>query len=194
MALEVELKFLDVDHDLLRLRLKEAGALFKARYFEENVVFDDAQRSLRSKNVLVRLRKAQGKIVFTVKHPAEKELVEGAKVREEIETEVANFSTMCASLEALGLFVTCSYQKVREVWSLEECEVCLDQLPFGLFMEIEGKNAKGCAKRLRLNLEEASNDSYHALNRRYRKQKGLAEDESFVFSPEERKRLESELR
>lgn len=41
-------------------------------------------------------------------------------------------------LDALGFTPAVVYEKRRETWALGKTEIVIDELPFGLFMEIEG--------------------------------------------------------
>lgn len=191
MSLEVELKFCDVDHEHLRDVLAEHGAQRLGRYFEENFVFDDEERSLRAQGILLRLRRRQGQAVLTVKHPVQRGgLSENAKVREELETTVGDFEVLRAGLEALGYRHCFAYHKVREKWAFAGCTVCLDLLPFGQFMEVEGGRADECAHKLGFDPADASTSSYHALNRAFRTANGLPEKEDFIFSDDERQCFE----
>ncbi len=45
---------------------------------------------------------------------------------------------MEAILARLGFFPALVYEKRRETWTLGKTEIVIDELPFGLFMEIEG--------------------------------------------------------
>ena len=56
MALEVERKFLDVDLDDLRSRLREQGARCLGAHFESNTVFETPDNPLFSNGRLLRLR------------------------------------------------------------------------------------------------------------------------------------------
>lgn len=190
MSLEVELKFCDMDHDQLRGVLTDCGARRLDCYFEDNLVFDDEERSLRKRGILLRLRRRQGQAVLTVKHPArEDDKSENVKIREELETIIGDFEAMRAGLGVLGYRHCFAYQKFREKWCIAGCTVCLDLLPFGQFVEIEGVEPGPCARILGLDPAEASGESYHALNRAFRLVNGLPEDENFVFPDAERQRL-----
>ena len=74
MALECELKYLDVNLEELSQRLKNAGGQCLGRYFETNLVFDYPDRSLKESGILLRLREKQGKAVLTVKKPPKEEV------------------------------------------------------------------------------------------------------------------------
>lgn len=195
MALECELKFLRVDLDAVSHRLQEAGGTRLGRYFESNLVFDYPDRSLKEKSILLRLRDKQGKAILTVKRPPEEDVSSALKVFDEIETRVGDFQTMKSALEAIGFKVFFSYEKIREKWQFMDCVICLDLMPFGHFVEIEGteESVPVCAKAIGLQSHETTTETYHALNLADRQSKGLDPDESFVFEETVRTRLLAEL-
>ena len=182
MALEIEIKFLNIDHDELRKRLAAFGAQRIGSGFESNIVYDDAARSLKTRGTLLRLREQNSRFILTLKNAA---MVTPslAKIYEESETEVLNAPAMREILAGLGYMPVLRYEKVREKWMYLGCEVCLDTLPFGLFAEIEGneQDIMACAKALGLPDSAASKATYHDLNRQHRTSQGLPPDESFVF-------------
>lgn len=193
MSVEAELKFLDVDLAALRIHLERNGAVLQGRYFEENLVFDDEERSLRERGLLLRLRSTPQGAVLTVKRPCAGR--SEVKLREEYETGVEDMRAMRLGLEALGYRAMFAYEKVREKWLLQGAKICLDHLPFGDYVEIEGPAGEipVLAGQLDLHHAATTRETYHALNRAWRKRQGLEHDECFVFSPEERARLEAEI-
>jgi adenylate cyclase class 2 len=195
MALECELKYLEADLVALADRLRRAGAGTSGRYFEANTVFDRPDRSLKRDGILLRLREKQGRAVLTVKRPPEAPEPSALKVFEEIETGVDDGEAMAAALGALGFAPAFRYEKVREKWRYMDCTICLDRLPFGDFVEIEGDERKvlDCAAQLDLNAACTTKATYHGLNIEYRVAKGLKPDENFVFGPEEKAALLDEL-
>jgi len=199
MSLEIEVKYLDVDHAALRARLGSLGAQFMGRWFESNAVFDDPQRSLKARGTLLRLREKSGRVCLTLKRAVDDCACDNAtdaarpntKVCEETETDVADAKSMREILAGLGLIPALRYEKVREKWTVLGCEVCLDTLPFGDFLEIEGdeQDIDACAKALALPRDEASTATYHDLNRQDRAASGTTPDESFVFDDAAKARL-----
>lgn len=188
MALEMELKYLDADLDDLAVRLKEEGGTTSGPYFESNLVFDDEDRSLKQAGTLLRLREKKGVAVLTVKKKPENQECSALKVFEEIESEVADHAAVKAMLEAVGFRVAFGYEKVREKWRFMDCVICLDWLPFGNFVEIEGngETVPACARKLGLDGNPTTKSTYHALNLEYREQNGLDPNESFLFAEEEK--------
>jgi adenylate cyclase class 2 len=189
MSLETELKFFCSDLEEVRKNLRQIGAKFESRFFEENIVFDTPERSLRCSGILLRLRRTD-KNVLCLKQPMPDKDRE-VKSRREIETKVEDFVQMRIILEGLGYQAALSYEKVREKWQLDRCTVCLDILPFANFVELEAQQEDiyGCASDLRLKTEDSTIKSYHELNREYQKQQGLVQDESFVFAEPTRSEL-----
>ncbi len=185
MALEIEVKYLDVDHAALRERLTSLGAAYVGRWFESNTVFDDARRNLKASGTLLRLREKAGRFILALKHAASEAASASVKVSEESQTDVADPRPMHEILAGLGYAPVLRYEKVREKWAYSGCEVCLDILPFGTFVEIEGseQDIAACATALGLSRDKASTTTYHELNRLDREAKGACLDESFVFDP-----------
>lgn len=183
MGLEYELKFIGPDLDALRARLAAAGAHRKSEaYFERNLVFDLPGRTLKAAGTLLRLRLKGGEdAVLCVKRPVKSSGL--LKAYEEHQTTVGSFEATRELLEGLGYRVALTYEKVREKWVLGEVEACLDTLPFGDFVELEGaeEDVLAAAEKLGLSGLTTSRATYHDLNREHRSQNGLPADESFVF-------------
>jgi adenylate cyclase class 2 len=114
-----------------------------------------------------------------------------AKIYEESETDVADADNVRMILAGLGFNPVLRYEKIREKWTLLGCEVCLDTLPFGDFVELEGSEdaISACASALALPKNAASNATYHDLNRQRREARGEPPDESFVFDEAVKARL-----
>lgn len=192
MAIETELKFTDADHAALRARLAELHATPHGEGFESNVVFDSPNGGLKAQGMLLRLREFRGRHILTAKPPTE--APGPAKTCREDETDVADAEATSAILAALGFAPALRYEKFREMWSFMGCEVCLDTLPFGRFVEIEGeeRDILACAAALGLDMVKASRKTYHELNRQWRLRNGLGPDPSFVFDEAARKALGQE--
>ncbi len=194
MGDEIETKFAVNSFAPVRAALAAAGGLLLSRRFEENVVLDDAAGSLRARDVLLRLRR-DAACKVTVKTPVEAPGRPGLKVRREIETEVADPAAMEAAFAVLGFSPFLRYEKIRETWQAGACLVCLDELPFGLYLEIEGpaEAIAPLAGRLGLSMEQALTETYHELHQQYRRRRNLPPETSFVFPPAARRRLLAEL-
>jgi len=143
MAQEIEAKFRLDGPAALRERLIACGARPIARVLEGNRMFDTAERSLQAADCGLRLRTRRSldddqQFPATLTYKGRRG-VGALKVREEVEAEVADPSSVATILRRLGFNEVVFYEKRRETWRLDECEICLDELPrLGWFVEIEG--------------------------------------------------------
>jgi len=98
--LEFEIKFFLSDIQSLRQDILDLGARSQGRFFEKNLRFEDANKTLKSKKCLLRLRHDH-KTTLTFKSPPP-ESSNQFKVLKEQEVEVGDFATMNDILESLG--------------------------------------------------------------------------------------------
>jgi len=139
--IEVKIEVSAEELERVRSRLQEFGfTLTATRRKEENRMFDFSDRRLQNTGCALRLRDYSGKCIFTYKGPQKPDPL--LKIREEIETSVADFDSIRRILEAIGLEETFQYGKYREKYARElasgPVEICLDETPVGCFVEIEG--------------------------------------------------------
>jgi adenylate cyclase class 2 len=149
MPIEIEKKcrLTKKQHLELQRRLPEIGAVFAREEFEENTLYSGG--ALDVGTCVLRLRRLGGiertadempgrgqRAVLTYKQrfPG----VSSIKQQQEDETEVSDAEAMAAILAALGFVPALVYEKRRATWRLDDAEIVIDELPFGLFMEIEG--------------------------------------------------------
>ena len=145
-------------------RLAALGAepcLGRARELDR--VFDTPAGTLRAAGVLLRLRRRGDGGALTLKRPA----AGGAayKVRDEIETGVADPDALEAILLGLGLRPVFAYEKLRAGFRLEGALVLVDETPIGDFLEIEGQPAaiERAAARLGFSRADFITASYRSL-------------------------------
>jgi len=135
--LEIEVKFYLSDMDSTRDRILELGAVSMGRVFETNLRFDDADNRLIEKKSLLRLRRDTKTILTFKSEPPFKN--DQFKILNELEVEVSDFTTMKHILESLGFREEQVYEKWRETFRLNSTNLCLDTMPYGDFLEIEGQ-------------------------------------------------------
>lgn len=135
--LEIEVKFYLSDMDSIRDRILELGAVSMGRVFETNLRFDDADNRLIEKKSLLRLRRdTKTTLTFKSEPPFKNNQF---KILKELEVDVSDFTTMKHILESLGFREEQVYEKWRETYVFGDTNLCLDTMPYGNFLEIEGK-------------------------------------------------------
>jgi adenylate cyclase class 2 len=118
-------------------RLLEIGAKLKATEFEENTLYAGA--GLDPGRSALRLRRIGGRANLTYKERFA--TTSEIKHQQEYETEVSDPQALDGILRSLGFTPTLIYEKRRMRWELGPAEIVVDELPFGLFMEIEDSEA-----------------------------------------------------
>lgn len=102
----------------------------------ESSVLWDRRGELRAAGSALRLRRYAGQTRLTWKGPKVPDAL--LKIRPELETGVEDGHTLEGILRALGFEPVLAMEKVRAVWSREELVACLDETPFGCYLELEG--------------------------------------------------------
>ena len=137
MKTEIEVKFLNVDHDEVRSKLKELGAVCEQpmRLMRRTLVDVHHRTPEEDFSSFLRLRDEGDKVTLTFKEFREKTLT-GASERE---VRVSDFDETKAILEEVGIKFTTFQESKRETWRLDEVEIVLDEWPWiPRYIEIEG--------------------------------------------------------
>jgi adenylate cyclase class 2 len=135
--LEIEVKFYIKKTEAVRKQLVDTGAKSHGRIFEYNICFDNADHDLLLSDSLLRLRKKDEKTTLTYKSRPDIGDSE-FKVVKELEVGVSDFETMLNILVVLGFHQSQIYEKYREIFTIGNTKLCLDRMPYGDFLEIEG--------------------------------------------------------
>ena len=142
--------------------------------FEENTLYRGG--NLKPGSRALRLRRVDGRAILTFKRrfPTESSI----KHQEENETGLIDADAANAILNALGFESALIYEKRRTLWNVGKAKVVIDELPFGLFMEIEAseKEILRVEKKIGAGDFEAVKETYPTLTARFgKKRKGIIE-------------------
>jgi Adenylate cyclase, class 2 (thermophilic) len=142
---------------------REGALLLKARHFERNTLFDDDAGSLMSRGTTLRLRAVPDGGYLTVKGAPRHH--GPIKEREEIESWVGDPKACEQIILKLGFSPKFQYEKYRAIYRLDDVTITLDEVPIGLYLEIEGSSESiaAAASRLGLDLHTATPLSYVRL-------------------------------
>jgi adenylate cyclase class 2 len=163
--------------DEITQRLIELGAEFEKEVFEVN--YQHRGGEMDERGATLRLRKIGDFTVLTYK---EKLRIEnGTKHKIEHETIVSDVDATEAIIERLGYRLTAVYEKRRKYWHWGEVEIVLDELPFGLYMEIEGAITGIREAEMLLEIEdlETEHETYPRLTAQCGKRNGDAIEARF---------------
>jgi adenylate cyclase class 2 len=171
VSTETEVKLRMRDLDQFRQRLGCLGPeQISGRHFEDNQLFDFPDGRLRARYSVLRVRTVPGYSWLTFKGPPRPEGT--FKVREELETALADGRIALRILEEIGMEAWFRYQKYREEFVVRragnppgQVHVALDETPIGNYVELEGaqENIRSVATTLGFEESEFLRDSYYAL-------------------------------
>lgn len=140
MAEEIELKFEIKDYySLIQELIKECN--FVSSSYELTIMYDK-DKELLKKDDRLRLRKIINiknnfeTCELSYKHPKSREEI---KIEEEYETEVKSFKETEHILNNLGFFKVSSYERIRDLFYLNNIKITVDSFPFGDYVEFEGQ-------------------------------------------------------
>ena len=166
-------KFPVPDLEALQARLPQLGfSLETPRTFEQNTLYDTANRDLRVQRQVLRIRRYGGIFTVTHKRQPEGEPVDTQryKIRVETETTVAEVEAMEEIFRQIGYLPVFHYEKFRSEWSHSRgpetrAHLVIDETPIGNYAELEGPTAWIDRTLAELQVEPATclTDSYGKL-------------------------------
>jgi len=180
MTIEIEKKYRlgEADRERITRELSGLGAEFVGREFEENSIYGGA--ALGDQAAIIRIRKVGERTLLTYKRRVESEFAVKKQIEHEI--QVSDPEATESILHELGLKRRLVYEKYRDTWNLRAVEVVLDELPFGLFMEIEGSITGIKEAEILLAIEDldTEHETYPLLTARLGKQVGETTEARFT--------------
>ena len=135
-ALEIELKLRIPATGPFRPLLEALGFHEATPLQPEVSVLWDRHGELRATGSALRIRGFAGRIRLTWKGPKVPDAI--LKIRPEQETGIEDGAALEAILRALGFEPVLRMEKRSAVWERAELEACLDETPFGCYLELEG--------------------------------------------------------
>jgi len=186
MPVEIEKKYrlTKKGREAIVRRLHELGASPGELEFEENTLYLGGRLDLGGCSL--RLRRVNGRALLTFKQrfPGKSPV----KHQREEETEVADADAVAAILRSLEFRPALVYEKRRVRWNVGKAEIAVDELPFGLFMEIEGaeKEIARVEKLLEAGALPAVMETYPALTAQLGQKRGGVIEARFARSVRER--------
>jgi len=160
MQTEIEAKWLNIDKEEYRNKLKQLGAeLVHAERSMRRKNFDYPDNRLQKQGGWVRVRDEGDKVTMTYKQLSDRSL-HGTK---EVNLVIDDFESGCQLLTAIGLQSYTYQETKRESWKLGEAQIELDTWPWiPDFIEIEAPTealVREVATKLELDWNEALHGS-----------------------------------
>ena len=188
MSIEIELKLKVESFEQIVEKLRQIGADFDDDYRQTDHYFDDEEDSLVDSDRCLRLRRQHdhGDETFELTYKGQRQN-HRFKSRREIGIMVEKAEEMMEVFAALGYSERLMFEKRRQIWRSDGCDIALDELPLiGKFVEIEGpgdESIEATQKRLGLgHLEHIEHSFAHLLEEKLA-QLGKKERKVFFEDP-----------
>ena len=181
MTLEREIKLSFKTAAAARAAVLATGATpLRGRRLQEDCLLDTVDEALRRRRCVLRIRLESGKSLLTFKGPVQPSAM---KLREELETTVADGVLLLKMFEELGFHVWFRYEKYREEFAYEDVLIAVDETPVGTFVEIEGgeRGVGDTAEALGRSPADYLLDSYRGLFRKHCETCGLPSRSEMLF-------------
>jgi len=157
MPEEIEAKFLDIDIEDIRRRLKDAGAVLEQPMrlmLRDQLDFTDGRYRRANLEERLRIRDEGDKQTLTYKRTSS-----DSNYLKELEITISSYETAKEILVALGIESFSYQESKRETWHLDDVEVVIDEWPWiNPYIEIEGPSEEGikaAAAKLGFDWEDA---------------------------------------
>lgn len=158
MNTEIEAKFLHMDHEKIREKLRDLDFLCAApmRLMRRAIIdYTDRRLETGAVNAYIRIRDEGDRVTLAYKQ-FDSLSINGAQ---EVEVTVSSFEDAVEIFTRAGLEVVSLQESKRETWRSDTCEVVLDEWPWlDPYIEIEAKTeseVRNVAVRLGLTWSEA---------------------------------------
>ncbi len=180
MPIEIEKKYrlTKKQRQTIERRMRDLSLSPSELEHEENTIYRGGRLNLVG--YALRLRRVNGRAILTFKRrlPSKSAI----KYQQEEEVTIGNPEAMAAILDSLGFQPGLVYEKRRTRWNVGNAKVVIDELPFGLFMEIEApvKEIKRVEKMLQAELLPAVIETYPTLTARFGKERNGVIEARFV--------------
>lgn len=139
MKTEIEVKFVDVDIEDVRKRLKDAGAHLEYAMRDMRRALIEEEHHAAG-NMFIRIRDEGDKTTLTLKKKTKSLEESTIDSTYEIETTVGDFDIAIELFKVAGWHYTTYQESRRETWQLGEVEVVIDEWPWiNPYIEIEGE-------------------------------------------------------
>lgn len=172
MAIEKEIK-LKIDLDIAKNILNNLLFKIEKATLQKTIRRDTEDLKYERSGIFLRTREEDKEKVVTLKKKVTTD--SGIFEREEYETNVGDVTVLNEIFEKLGLTKSWIMEKFRIQGTYNDLTLCLDEVCFGIFLEIEEEESEivGVLKDLSLDFNEKITVPYWELWEVYKKENGL---------------------
>ena len=176
-----EVKFILKDSNIIE-KLRNNKAVLIGGKKETTIRYDDEKCNYEKVGKFIRVRTGFNNII-SIKEKLEEKDDDKVFKRKDIEIEVDDVNNLQYLLESLGLKQVGIMEKYRLKWDYKGNTINLDELPFGLFLEIHGEEDSifKIINELEIDKEEMFIGTYWNIFDIYKKENEIKDENNIIF-------------
>ena len=148
------------DFQKMKRFLMSKGAVFLGGWKEKTIRFDTYDKILEKKDTYLRVKTGNENVV-TLKEPDNNNRKKFFESNNRM-FQIDDIDRFCYIIKQVGFSKEYIMEKYRLAWSYKNIEFYIDELPFGIFIELKGEkeDINKMIKFLRVSQEELIKDTY----------------------------------
>lgn len=132
--IQKQVKFQIEDFDAISKKLIELEAVFIGGFFEKTIRYDNDDQCLFGQGIFIRTKSGLRNVLTLKEKTSDNDLLE----RYTTEIEIDDIEKMEYILSRIGFTNKVIMEKYRLYFKWNNIEISIDELPFGIYLEIKG--------------------------------------------------------
>ncbi|MBB1553148.1 MAG: CYTH domain-containing protein [Clostridiales bacterium] len=157
---DIQIKIKVNNFQKMKKFLMSKGAIFLGGWKEKTIRFDTNDKILEKKETYLRVKTGHENVV-TLKEADNNNRKKFFESNNRM-FQIDDIDSFCYIIKQIGFTKEYIMEKYRLAWSYKNIEFYIDELPFGIFIELKGEKEEinKMIKFLRVNQEELIKDTY----------------------------------
>mgnify|MGYP004594589945 FL=1 len=135
---EKQVKYKINNFDYISKRLIEIEAIFIGGFMEKTIRYDNDDLKCSNNGIFIRTKSGMKNVLTLKEIPTDSSKTSFERITTEI--EVDNINKIGYILEKIGLTKKFIMEKYRLFFKYDNVDILIDELPFGIYLEIKGED------------------------------------------------------
>ena len=150
---EKQVKYKINNFDYISKRLVEIEAIFIGGFMEKTIRYDNDNLKCSDNGIFIRTKSGMKNVLTLKEIPTDSSNSSFERITTEV--EVDNINKIGYILEKIGLTKKFIMEKYRLFFKYDNVDILIDELPFGIYLEIKGEDNEINRVTKMLNIDEA---------------------------------------
>lgn len=150
---EKQVKYKINNFDYISKRLIEIEAIFIGGFMEKTIRYDNDDLKCSNNGIFIRTKSGMKNVLTLKEIPTDSSNTSFERITTEV--EVDNINKIGYILEKIGLTKKFIMEKYRLFFKYDNVDILIDELPFGIYLEIKGEDNEINRVTKMLNIDEA---------------------------------------